>query len=86
MLKKKIKWIKTLSDILSGVFIHIWFFINTLFYFRPYQIMGVKRKLFLISFIFYALDSAYRVTLQGLGISHSDLTMVQRIPGNVFFL
>ena len=81
----KIQWIKTLSDILSGVFIHIWFFINTLFYFRPYQIMGVKRKLFLISFIFYALDSAYRVTLQGLGISHSDLTMVQRIPGNVLF-
>ena len=81
----KIQWIKTLSDILTEEFIYIWFFVNTLFYFRPYQIMGVKRKLFLTSFIFYALDSAYRVALQGLSISHSDLTMVQRIPGNVLF-
>ena len=36
---------------------------------RSYQIMGFKRKRFLISCLFYVLDAAYRIALQALGIS-----------------
>ena len=45
--------------------------------------MGLKSKLFLISFVFYVLDAAYRIALQALGISRSELTPLQRIPGNI---
>ena len=81
----KLQWSRTISQVTEIIFIHFWFYVNTLFYFRPYQIMGLKRKLFVISFIFYLLYSFYRVALQGFGISHSKLTRIQRIPGNVLF-
>lgn len=82
----KIQWTKTISESISCIPIYAWFFLNMLFFFRPYQISGLKRKIFLISFVFYLLDSLYRLTLQGFGISHSELTRRQRIPGNVLFL
>ena len=81
----KIQWSKTISESLEIIFTHLWFFFNALFFFRSYQIMGLKSKLFLISFVFYVLDAAYRIALQALGISRSELTPVQRIPGNVLF-
>ena len=82
----KIQWSKTIFESISCIPIYAWFFLNTLFFFRPHQILGLKRKLFLISFVFYILDSIYRVALQGFGISHSEITRRQRIPGNVLFL
>ena len=81
----KIQWSKTISECMEIIFIHLWFFVNTLFFFRSYQIMGLKRKLFLVSSVFYVLDVAYRIALQALGISRSELTSVQRIPGNILF-
>ena len=45
--------------------------------------MGVKRNLFLVSFVFYVLDVAYRIALQALGISRSELTLLQIVPTNV---
>ena len=45
--------------------------------------MGVKRKRFLVSFVFYVLDVAYRIALQALGISRSELTLLQIVPTNV---
>ena len=65
----KIQWSKTVSEVATLIFIHVWFYVNTLFYFRSYQIIGLKRKLFLISFIFYLLDSVYRMAFQAFGIS-----------------
>ena len=59
------------------------FFINTLFHLKSHQIVGVKRKLFLVSFVFYVLDVAYRIALQALGISRSELTLLQIVPTNV---
>ena len=59
------------------------FFINTLFYLKSHQIVAVKRKLFLVSFVFYVLDVAYRIALQALGISRSELTLLQIVPTNV---
>ena len=81
----KIQWSKTISECMEIIFLHLWFFVNTLFFFRSYQIMGLKSKLFLVSSVFYVLDAAYRIALQALGISRSELTPLQRIPGNILF-
>ena len=80
-----IQWSITISVCIVIIFDHLWFFVNTLFFFRSYQIMGLKWKLFLVSFVFSVLDAAYRIALQALGISRSKLTPVQRIPGNILF-
>ncbi|XP_078347213.1 uncharacterized protein LOC144632436 [Oculina patagonica] len=81
-----IQWMRTISGVISCAFLYIWFFASMLFLFRPHQLMGVKRKLILISFLFYCLDSLYRVALQALGISYSEPSALQRAPCNVLFL
>ena len=77
------KWSKTISVCIAVIFDHLWFFANTLFFFISYQIKGQKWKLFLVSVVFYVLYAAYRIALQAPGISSSELTRVQRIPGNI---
>ena len=79
----KIQWSKTISECMEIIFFHLRFFINTLFYFKSHQIVGLKRKLFLVSFVFYVLDVASRIALQALGISRSELTLLQIVPTNV---
>ena len=54
--------------------------------FRPYQIMGLKGKLFLVASLLFSLDALYRVALQLRGISHSKLSVLKKIPLNVLFL
>ena len=71
----KIQWSKTISECMEIIFFYLRFFINTLFYFKSHQIVGLKRKLFLVSFVFYVLDVAYHIALQALGISRSELTL-----------
>ena len=48
----KIQWSKTISECVEVIFIHLWFFVNTLFYFKPHQINGLKRQLILVSSVF----------------------------------
>ncbi len=48
--------------------------------------MGVKRKLVLAACLVYFLDTCYRVALQALGISHSKLSGLQKIPLNALFV
>ena len=82
----KIQWIRTLSDVIGVAFLYMWFFVEMLFLFRPYQLKGVKRKLILVAFVFYCMDTVYRVVLQVFGISHSKLSVTQKIPLNILFL
>ena len=82
----KIQWTKTISKCTKVIVIHLWFFGNTLFYFKPHQIKGLKRQLILVSSVFCVLDAAYRIVLQALGISQSALTPLQTVPLNVLFL
>ena len=82
----KIQWIRTLSDVICVAFLYMWFFVGMLFLFRPYQLKGVKRKLILVAFVFYCMDTVYRVVLQVFGISHSQLSVIQKIPLYVIFL
>ena len=81
----KVKWMRSISNIVSSAFLYVWFFELMLFLFRPFQLKGVKRKLFLVSFLVFCLDSLYTVALQALGISHSYPSNIQKIPSNVLF-
>ena len=64
---------------------YIWFFLLVLFRFRPFQLTGIKRKLFLVCLITYSLDTVYRVALQLFGITHSYISYPLRIPLTAFF-
>ena len=66
-------------------FMYIWFFILVLFLFRPFQLTGIKRKLFLVCLITYSLDTVYRVARQMLGITHCYISYSLRIPLTAFF-
>ena len=82
----KIQWIRTLSQVIACIFLYMWFFVTTLFLFRPYQLKGIKRKLILVAFLMLSLDAVYRVVLQAYGISHSKISTLQRLPLNSLFL
>ena len=82
----KIQWIRTMSDVTGVAFLYMWFFAGMLFLFRSYQLKGVKRKLILVAFVLFSVDTVYRVVLQVLGTSHSKLSVTQKIPLYVTFL
>ena len=81
----QVQWMRTISASILCAFLYIWYFTNALFLFRSFQLMGVKRKLILISGIFYFLDAVYRVLLQYLGVSESRLSASKKIPVNALF-
>ena len=81
-----VQWLRTISAAVSCVFLHTAFFVHTLFLFRPYQLMGVKGKLIVVACLAYFLDTTYRLVLQALGISHSKLSTLQKLPLNGLFL
>ena len=89
-LKKKIpvqvQWMRTIPASILCAFLYIWYFTNALFLFRSFQLMDVKRKLILISVVFYFLDAVYRALLQYLGMSESKLSASQKIPLNALFI
>ena len=81
----ELQWVITVSEIISVGFLYFWFFLSIIFYFRPFQLSGVKRRLVLLSVLFFLLDSVYRIAMQVCGVSHSKLTALQRIPAEVIF-
>ena len=82
----QVQWTRTISGSILCAFLYIWYFTNLLFLFLPFQLMGVKKKLFLIFCIFFCLDSVYRTLFQYLGFSQSKLSKLQKIPLNVLFI
>ena len=82
----QVQWMRSMSDVVGCAFLYIWFFALLNFLFRPFQLYGIKRKLFFVCLITYFLDTIYRVALQALGISHSHVSYPVKIPLNVFFL
>lgn len=82
----KLQWMITISEIPFAFMLYCWFFLDILFFFRPFQIRGQKLKIFVLCLPFFCLDTGYRIAVQALGISHSKLTTTQRVPVNVLFL
>ena len=62
------QWMSTISWTIALAFLYIWLFAILLFLFRPFQLMGVKGKLFQVGFLLYCLDALYCVTVDALGI------------------
>ncbi|XP_078347214.1 uncharacterized protein LOC144632437 [Oculina patagonica] len=81
----QVQWMRSISDVVSCAFLYMWYFDCIIFLFRPYQLMGIRRKLLLVCCAMYCLDAIYRVALQALGISYSKFTPSQKIPLNVLF-
>ena len=82
----QVQWVRTILGTISCLFIYIWYFTLLILLFRPFQLNGVKGKLFLVCCLVYCLDTLYRVALQLLGMSHSYISRLQKIPLNVLFL
>ena len=83
----KVQWMQVICNIISCFFVYIWVFFLALVLFRPFQLSGVKTKLFLCCMFMYLLDSLYRVTLQALGSSKSfSLSKEKEIPLNILFV
>jgi len=82
----KIQWIRTISTLIANIFLYMWFPMNLLFLFRPYQLSGVKRKCALIAFFLFCLDALYRLSFQIFQISPSKLSKLQTLPLNAIFL
>ena len=49
----QMQWMGSMSNILASAFIYVWFFILVLFLFRPFQLTGIKRKLFLFCYYIF---------------------------------
>nr|XP_058946174.1 uncharacterized protein LOC131774171 [Pocillopora verrucosa] len=80
----KVQWLRSISDTMCCSIIYNSFFLVVLFLFRPYQIKGIRKKLISASCCGFLLDALYRVSLQALGMSHSKLSTIQKLP--LFFL
>jgi len=60
----QVQWLRTISGVILYAFIHLWYFAIILLLFRPFQLMGVKKKLTLLCCLIYCLDALYRVAMQ----------------------
>ena len=81
----QVQWLRTICGIISSAFIYMWYFAGTLFLFRPYQLMGVKKKLFLVCCMCYFPEVLYRMVLQVLEISQSKFSLRLKSPLNIIF-
>ena len=83
----KLQWVITLSKVFFLFFVYQLFFVNVLFYFRPFQISGLKLRIFLLGLVTYCLDSAYRIAMQVFGISIANFKFktVQNIPCRILY-
>ena len=81
----QVQWFRAISYAILYGFAFFWHFSIVLFLFRPFQLAGVKRTLFLVCFLVYCLDALYYVALQALRKSHSRPSLLQRLPRCVLF-
>ena len=81
----KLQWFITISKVLSVSCLYFWFLINMRFYFRPFQLSGVRKTTFILSLLFYLVDSVYRIGIQAYGIFYAKLTVLQSLPPTAIF-
>ena len=82
---EKLQWMRTISEVVICSLYFYCFFLDTLFYFRPFQISGIKLKLCLLCLAFYTVDAIYRISFQALGITRTKLTPKEKLPLVVLF-
>lgn len=57
----KLRWVRAISEAMFVSLYYFWISINALFYFRPFQISGLKLRIFLTCLAFYIFDVFYRI-------------------------
>ena len=57
----KVQWLRVIATVIAHFFFYIWYFSTLLLLFRPYQLLGVKAKLFLAAMFVYVLDTLSQV-------------------------
>ena len=62
----KVQWLRLIANVISCFLFYIWYFSILLVLFRPYQLMGVKAKLFLAGMFAYVLDTLSQVIFKAL--------------------
>ena len=82
----QVQWLRTISGAILYSFNHFWYFAIILLLFRPFQLMGVKRKLILVCCLNYCLDALYRVTRQLQKKSIYQSSALEKIPPYILFL
>ena len=65
----KIQRLRVIATVIAHFFFYIWYFSILLVLFRPYQLLGVKAKLFLAGMSVYVLDTLSQVIFEGLGVT-----------------
>ena len=83
----KLQWVITLSKVFFVCFVYYLFFLNVLFFFRPFQISGLKLRIFVLCLVLFCLDSSYRIVMQVFGISIANFKFkaLQLIPCRILF-
>ena len=81
----KVQWVRLISTVISTAFLYPSFFVCMLFLLHQHQLKGVKRKMILAICGAWLVDTGYRVVLQALGISHSKLSTLQKLPLTILF-
>ena len=83
----QMQWQITFIGIIGTGLYYFWPFTVLLFLFRPFQLIGVKRRLCLISFLCFCLDALYRVALRALTLSHVSISSFSTgFPLNAIFI
>ena len=82
----KVRWLRVISNVIECFFLYIWYFSILLVLFRPYQLLGVKAKLFLTAMFAYVLDTLSQVTFETLGISGPFPFIKRRLVSTCLFL
>ena len=81
----KLQWVISISIVFFSCFLYVLFFPNVLFFFQPFQISGIKLRIFLLCFFTFFLDSAYTIAMQAFGISIVNLKFksLRQIPSRI---
>ena len=86
-LSTQMQWRTTISGIIGSGLFYFWPFTVLLFLFRPFQLIGVKRRLCLISFLCFCLNALYRVALRAFTLSHVSISsFLTGFPLNAIFI
>ena len=85
MIPVGVQWMKTISDAISSIFYYFWLFVTLLLLFRPYQLKGLRKTLFLVCSVAYCLDAGYRLVLQKAGVWYYMAQKVYQTPLYLFF-
>ena len=80
-----VQWVRAAFDLCASAISYTFSFSTFLLLFCPYQLTGVKRKLFRVCCLTYFLDSIYRVVLQARGTPYY-LKVHYRLPLYAFFM